>query len=271
MERVHVDLNGPPQTMLATLYAKALDADAPNSILRDEYAKAAVARIDYDWGATTITARRAPSVAIRTAHFDNWARQFLAAHPDATVLHVGCGLDARLYRLDPGPGVQWYDIDYPAVISLREQVYPDRTNYRMLAASVTDPDWLADVPADRPTLFLGEGLTMYLTEDDGLALLRRVVDRFPSGELQFDAFNTLGIRTQVTNSVVRRSGSTLHWAIDKPADIVEQVPGVRLLRWESVFDSDTFDLVSPGFRRLGRMMAGIPGVRTMAQYHRYAF
>jgi O-methyltransferase involved in polyketide biosynthesis len=86
----------------------------------------------------------------------------------------------------------------------------------MLAASVTDPDWLTDVPADLPTLFLGEGLTMYLTKDDGLALLRRVVDRFPSGELQFDAFNTLGIRTQVTNSVVRRSGSTLHWAIDKP-------------------------------------------------------
>ena len=76
----------------------------------------------------------------------------------------------------------------------------------MLAASVTDPAWLADIPADRPTLFLGEGLTMYLTKDDGLALLRRVVDRFPSGELQFDAFNTLGIRTQVTNSVVRAPG-----------------------------------------------------------------
>ena len=33
MDRIRVDLNGPPQTMLATLYAKALDADAliPNS------------------------------------------------------------------------------------------------------------------------------------------------------------------------------------------------------------------------------------------------
>lgn len=211
MERVHVDLNGPPQTMLATLYAKALDADAPKSILRDEYAKAAVQHIDYDWAATTITKRRAPSVAVRSAHFDNWAREFLAAHPEATVLHVGCGLDARVFRLDPGPGVRWYDIDYPEVISLRERVYPARENCRTVAASVTDPQWLADLPADRPTLFLGEGLTMYLTKDAGLALLRRVVDRFPSGELQFDAFNTFGIRTQVINSVVRRSGSTLYW------------------------------------------------------------
>ena len=261
--------------MLATLYAKALDADAQPSILGDHYAKAAVAQIDYDWDKTTITPRRAPSVAIRTAHLDNWARQFLAVNDAAktpvSVLHVGCGLDARVYRLDPGPDVRWYDIDYPDVVGLRERVYPARANCQLLPASVTDPSWLAEIPADRPTLFLGEGLTMYLTKDDGLALLRRVVDRFPSGELQFDSFNTLGIRTQVTNSVVRRSGSRLHWGINAPSDILDAVPGVRLLAWESVFDSDTFDLVSPAFRRLGRVMARVPGLRTMAQYHRYAF
>ncbi len=271
MERIPVDLHGPPQTMLATLYAKALDADAPRSILNDHFAKAAVAQIDYDWDLTTITPLRAPSVAVRTAHFDNWTRQFLAVHEQAVVLHVGCGLDARVYRVDPGPGVRWYDVDYPDVIGLRERVYPGRANYRMLPASVTDPSWPADIAADGPTLFIGEGLTMYLSKDDGLALLRRVVDRFPSGELQFDAFNTFGIRTQWINAVVRRSGSTLQWGIDGPGDIVDAVAGVRLLVWESVFDSDTFDLVSPVARRVGRVMAVVPVLRTMAQYHRYAF
>jgi O-methyltransferase involved in polyketide biosynthesis len=265
------DFNGPPQTMLATLYAKALDADAPRPILGDLYAKAAVARIDYDWETTSVNARRAPSVAIRTAHFDNWTRQFLAVHEEAVVLHVGCGLDARVYRVDPGPSVRWYDIDYPEVIGLRERVYPDRMNYRMLPASVTDPSWLADIPTDRPVLFLGEGLTPYLARDDGLALLRRVVHRFTSGEFQFDAFSTFGIRSQVINPVVRRSGSKLRWAINGPGDIVDAVPGVRLLAWESVFDSDTFDLLSPVNRWLGRAMAAVPALRTMAQYHRYAF
>ena len=271
MERIRVDLHGPPQTMLATLYAKALDADAPHSILADQYAKAAVARIEYDWETTTINARRAPSVAVRTLRFDNWTRQFLAVHDEAVVLHVGCGLDARVYRVDPGEGVRWFDIDYPDVIALRERVYPGRMNYRMLPASVTDPSWVAGIPADCPVLFLGEGLTMYLTKDAGLALLRRVVDRFASGELQFDSFSTFGIRTQVINAVVHRSGSKLHWGIDGPGDIVDAVPGVRLLAWESVFDSDTFDLVSPAFRWLGRAMASVPALRTMAQYHRYAF
>ena len=262
--------------MLATLYAKALDADAPRSILSDHHAKAAVARIDYDWEATTINARRAPSVAIRTLHFDNWTRQFLAvhehAHQEVAVLHVGCGLDARVYRLDPPPGVHWYDIDYPDVIGLRERVYPGRANYRMLPASATDPSWLAEIPADSPALLIGEGLTPYLTRDDGLALLRRVVDRFPSGELQFDAFSTFGVRTaRFINPIVRRSGSMLHWAINKPSDIVDAVPATRLLAWQSVFDSDTFNLLTPANRWLGRTMAVIPPWRNIGQYHRYAF
>ena len=43
--------------MLATFYAKALDADLEKPILGDRWAKEIVDRIDYDWKKTTITAR----------------------------------------------------------------------------------------------------------------------------------------------------------------------------------------------------------------------
>lgn len=269
--RVPVDLSGAPQTMLATLYAKALDADFEHPILRDRYAKEIVERIDYDWKKTTITARRAPSVTTRSAHFDEWTRKFLAAHPHSVVLHLGCGLDSRVFRLQPGPGVQWYDVDYPEVAALRTQLYPSRDHYRVIAASVTDPAWLADIPADRPTLMIAEGLTMYLTEQDGTALLRRVVDRFGSGELQFDVFNWLGIRSQWLNTVVRRSGATLHWAIDGPDDILNAVPAARLLSWERWFESDTFARLPRSARVLGKLMSRVQAMANMSQYHRYAF
>jgi len=271
MERVQVALEGPPQTMLATLYAKALDAEFPNPILGDRYAKEAVERIDYDWKHTTITARNAASVTTRTAHLDTWARQFLAVHTKAVVLHVGCGLDGRYFRLRPGPEVDWYDIDYPEVAALRSKLYPGSGHYRVLAASVTDPAWLARIPDDRPTLMIGEGLTMYLSEQDGVGLLRRVVDRFPSGELQFDAFNRLGIKSQWMNSVVRRSGSTLRWGIEGPGDILQAVPGTRLLAWMRWFESDTFARLPPAYRAMGRVMSLIPAMANMSQYHRYAF
>jgi O-methyltransferase involved in polyketide biosynthesis len=184
---------------------------------------------------------------------------------------LGCGLDSRFFRLDPGPGVEWYDVDYPEVAELRRQLYPDRDHYHIVSASVTDQAWLDDIPGDRRVLAIGEGLTMYLTKEAGTALLRRIVDHFPSGELQFDAFNRLGIKSQWTNTVVRRSGATLHWGIDGPDDIIEAVPGVRLLAWVSAIDSDAFDHVPWYYRATVKGMPLVPVLRYMAQYHRYAF
>lgn len=136
---------------------------------------------------------------------------------------------------------------------------------------MTDPAWLADVPAGRPTLMIGEGLTMYLTEADGAALLRRIVEQFPSGELQFDAFSRFGIKTQWVNRVVRRSGSTLYWGIDGPDDILAAVPGTPLVQWVPVFEAELFRQLPRRYRVMAAVLDRVRGVRTMAQFHRYSF
>ena len=71
--------------------------------------------------------------------------------------------------------------------------------------------------------------------------------------------------------MVRRSGSTLHWAINRPADILDAVPGTRLLAWVPVFESDAFSKLSAGYRVMATVMNRVPRLRTMAQFHRYAF
>lgn len=270
-DKVTVDLHGAAQTMLTTLYCKALDADSDRPVLGDNFAKEAIARIDYDWAELGINDRWTPLVTVRTAQYDIWASQFLAVHQYATVVHLGCGLDSRVFRLDPGPGVEWYDVDYPDVIALREKLFPSRARYRLIATSATDPSWLDEIPADRPVLLLAEGISMYLTEDDGVALLRRVVDRFRCGELQIDFYNWLGIRSQKTHTLVRRSGSTLYWAVNSPQQILDRVPGIRLLTAVTFFDASTFRRASARFRLAGRMVRAVPPVRRLLQYHRYAF
>jgi O-methyltransferase involved in polyketide biosynthesis len=269
-DKVYVDLSGAPQTMLATLYLKALDADFERPVLGDRYAKEAVSRLDYDFRKIGITAKWAPLITVRTAQYDIWARQFLAVHQQCTVVHLGCGLDSRVFRLDPGPGVQWHDVDYPEVIALREKVFPPRPRYHLIATSTSD-QWLDQIPADRPVLLLAEGISMYLTEHDGVALLRRVVDRFPSGELQVDFYNWLAIKSQRMHTLVRRTGSTLHWAVNSPQDILGRVPGVRLLIAVTLFDASTFWRASAGFRLASGPVRAVPPLRTALQYHRYAF
>jgi O-methyltransferase involved in polyketide biosynthesis len=270
-DKVSVDLHGAAQTMLTTLYLKALDADFDRPVLGDRYAKEAVNRIEFDWDGLEAPGRWAPLVTVRTAQYDIWARQFLAVHPHATVVHLGCGLDSRVFRLDPGPEVEWYDLDYPGVIALREKIFPTRPQYHLLATSATDPSWLDQIPTDRPVLLLAEGVSMYLTQRDGVALLQRVVDRFTAGELQIDFYNWLGIKSQRTHRLQRQSGSTLYWGVNSPRDILDRVSGVRLLTATTLFDASTFSRVPAGFRRGSRLARAVPPLHRMLQYHRYAF
>lgn len=270
-DKVRVDLSGPAQTMLSTLYCKALDAGRAHPVLGDRFARAAVERIDFDFDGLKITDRWTPLVTVRTAQYDIWAAEFLVEHPHSTVVHLGCGLDSRVFRLAPGSGVEWYDVDYPDVIELRKQVYPTRPGYHLLATSATDPSWLEQIPADRPVLLLAEGISMYLTERDGIDLLQKVVDRFGSGELQIDFYNWLTIRSQKTHRLQRQSGSRLHWAVNSPDDVLSRVSGIRLRDAVTFFDATTFDRTTPGFRLAGRLVRAVRPVRGMFQYHRYAF
>ena len=71
--------------------------------------------------------------------------------------------------------------------------------------------------------------------------------------------------------MVRRSGATLYWGIDGPDDIIEAVPGVRLLQWVSPFDSATFARRVLALSGDGQGDVAVSALRYMAQYHRYAF
>ncbi|MDP0397876.1 class I SAM-dependent methyltransferase [Tsukamurella strandjordii] len=266
-----VDLSGAAQTMLTTLYLKALDADFVRPVLGDEFARDAVAGIDYDWRSLGVSARWAPLVTVRTAQYDIWTREFLAKHPEATVVHLGCGLDSRIFRIAPGPGVRWIDVDFPAVIALRGQVYPSRPGYRLLAASATDNSWLQEIPADRPTLLLAEGISMYLTREEGGALLRSVIDRFGAGEVQIDFYSRPTIRTQRLHKLNRTTGSTLHWGVNRPAEVLADVPELRAVDDRSFFDASTFPRDSRLLSALGRLGRVLPPVRNAVQYHRYGF
>ena len=119
---------GPPQTMLATLYAKALDARRDQPILGDVWAAEAASHRSTTTGPrTTITAgrhRRSPPAAL---HFDRWAPAVpggaTPAPSSCTSARTGCaGVPAG-----PGPGrALGIDLDYPDVIGLRERLYPPR-------------------------------------------------------------------------------------------------------------------------------------------------
>jgi O-methyltransferase involved in polyketide biosynthesis len=215
------------KTCLPTLYGKAMDALRQDSILGDTFAAAAVRQLDFDFATLKLPSRAAVSLPVRAKHLDGWTREFLATHPQCVVLHLGCGLDTRVYRIDPPEAVRWYDVDLPEVIDLRSRLYPPRDGYEVVGASVTDPAWLDPVPSDLPVLVVAEGLVMHLPTAEAGTLFHHLVRRFPSGQFVFDDYSALTARTITWASRFASSRVHLHWGL--PALLASQTPSPRLL------------------------------------------
>ena len=214
-------------TNLVTLYLRAYESRSPHPVLGDHTAAEAVDRIDYDFKRihrTSLPANNRYLVALRAKQLDDWCVDFLARHPDAVVLHLGCGLDGRAFRLAPPPSVLWFDVDQPAVIELRRRLYDDIDGYRMIGSSVTDPQWLDYIPTGRPTLVVAEGLLMYLHESEVRQLLGRLTDRFDSGELQFDTLSRLAplLSKVLTKGIIK-------WGIRDVRELETWNPRLRFL------------------------------------------
>ena len=231
-------LVGVQRTLSPVLRAKALDNRLPDPILGDLYAEQAMHRLDPDYSNRRFgTSQLGLAAVVRAKAHDDWARSFLADHPDAVVLHPGCGLDARVYRIDPPATVDWYDLDFPFIIELRQQFLPPREQYTLIGSSVTDLTWLDRILRGRPVLMIAEGLVPYLTETDVRRLLTSVVDAFPTGQIQFDTVSVWAWRTSKWDPTLRKYGTRFHCGFDDPATLANWHPRLEYIDEAPMNDS----------------------------------
>jgi O-methyltransferase involved in polyketide biosynthesis len=257
------------ETMLMTLNGRAIQSQWKNPILRDPWAEEAMRHIDYDMSKTLkgmsswgMWKEIGPTIiATRAATFDLLTNRYLADHPDATVLHLGCGMDSRVFRVDPPASVQWFDVDYPDVIDLRRQLFPERSAYHLIGAPLDDLRWLDEVPQDRPGLLIAEGVLHYLSEPEVKSLLNAVVAHFPSGQMIFDVCNPFIVKRAGSN--VGGTGATYKWGLDDPKDIKQLEPHLELIKEFKQSEQVAFERFPFWVRALLRVQEINPTLRRM--------
>jgi O-methyltransferase involved in polyketide biosynthesis len=167
----------------------------------------------------------------------------------------------------------WFDVDYPEIIELRKRLFLERAGYQMIDSSVTEEDWLNQVPSDRPGLIVAEGLMYYLKEAEVKSLVNRLVDHFPSGQIMFDATSKLYLKMQKTNVGISATGAKLWWGMDDPHELEKWNPRIKLVTNKSVMDQDfpSIQKMSGGMRAILRILALIPAMKNMGLMLRYNF
>ena len=230
--------NSVAETLLIPLYCRALETQRPDAILRDPKAVELIRRLRYDPASIRLEQHDVVSIVLRTREFDRHARSFLTLHPQAAVVHIGCGLDTRFERVDNGQ-VEWYDLDLPAVIAVRRQLIGDgEGRYHLLAASVFESDWLdaVSVPGRRPTLFLAEGVLPYFPEAQIKALFQALRARFPGAELVCDVMTPFMIWANNWQFAFSKFKARLQWGLKDHRDVETWGDGIRLLDEWYYFD-----------------------------------
>jgi len=117
-------LNGIPETLLIPLWAKAVETELSNPIIKDYKAVEMLEQIDYDFKKFDDEWATQISIAVRTEILDNTTKAFIHNNPDSVIVNIGCGLDNRYSRLDNGK-IHWYDLDLPESIKLRKQFFKE--------------------------------------------------------------------------------------------------------------------------------------------------
>ena len=152
-ETKSLNLSGVAETLLIPLYSRAMESQRPDAMIKDEKAVALVTQMSLDFSRVRQIPMNELLKVMRimfTREMDRYARDFLSRHPEAVVVHIGCGLDSRFERVDNGR-VEWYDLDFPDVIELRRKFIGDEgERYHLLACSVLEDAWLEAVKVHSP-------------------------------------------------------------------------------------------------------------------------
>jgi len=156
----------------------------------------------------------------RARSFDDAIRKYIEAHPSATTVNIGCGLDTTFSRVDNGQ-ILWHDLDLPDAIAIRRKYIPETPRCRVIPKSVFDLSWFesVDFSKERGIFFLTGGLLYYFKEEEVATLVRAMASRFPGGELIFDMPSKLGKR--IWNRQLKKAdttGVTFSFSMDHAAE-----------------------------------------------------
>ena len=184
-------------------------------------------------------------MGMRAAAFDRWVKVRMDTMPDATVLHLGCGMDSRNLRVGAGARM-WYDVDFPAVIAERKKYYTETENYHMIGADVRAVDFSAI--SGEKVIVVMEGISMYLQPQELTGLLAQLKNRFGQVALLMDCYTQFAAKASKYKNPINDVGVTQVYGLDDPKQLENS--GLSFVGEHDMTPADLIDQLSGAERHI---------------------
>ena len=195
----HIEKNTVQETLVIPLYGRKKCTELYPSLYRDETAVRLFSQIDYDF---SLLEKKSKSLMQRFGFLEAAMRQndlafevrdYLKTHPNAAVVNLGCCLDDTGRRCDNGT-CRIYNLDFPAVIDVRNELLPAGERETNVACDLNDTAWFDAIDASGGAVFFAAGVFYYFLTEQVRALACAMAEKFPGGRLVFDAANRKAVR-----------------------------------------------------------------------------
>lgn len=188
--KIKIELGEVQKTLLLPLLERARESDKPDPLIRDNFARDIVGKLDFDFNLIAdarpgYSSDFNPTIA-RAFSIDQTLIRLIGEHPDLTVVNIGAGLDTTFCRVDNGK-IHWYDLDFPDTIALRRKLIPESERNEYIAKSILDKTWYKDIKVrGSKVFFMASGVLCYVKLENVKGLLLDLAEEFPGSEIMFD-------------------------------------------------------------------------------------
>ena len=185
------------ETLIIPLYGRKLCAKVFPALYTDTSAAELCSKLDYDFSGldrqaeSTLWRFGALEAAMRQLDMQWEISDYLALHPDAAVVNMGCGLDQTGRACDNGT-CKIYNVDMPDIIFARDELSPAGERESNISSDLNDFAWMDSIDRSGGAIFFAAGVFCYLTPAQAQALASELERRFPNGRLVFDTMGKLG-------------------------------------------------------------------------------
>lgn len=234
--KYHIEKNTVQETLVIPLYGRKMCSELFPGLYRDETAIRLMERIDYDFSHLTKGAGSTMQrfgfleVAMRQNDLRWEVRDYLEAHPQAAVVNLGCGLDDTGRSCDNGR-CRIYNLDFPDVIAVRDQLLPAGEREENIACDLNDTAWFDRIDASGGAVFFAAGVFYYFLTDQVRTLVQAMAEAFPGGRLVFDAAGRqavkLMLKTWIKSARIQEVGAYFAVA-DAEKELSGWHPGLRV-------------------------------------------
>ena len=206
------------KTLYIPLYGKSF-VSKKGIILHDETTEKIWADVAIPLKGKSRSKWLAYNMAMRARVFDDWTNEMLVQHPQAIVLHIGCGLDSRCRRIKQS-FTQWLDCDFPDVIEARKSYYSETEHYKMTTLNAAEPETVKTLPDSDTAIIVFEGISMYLTHSQLHDFFQALQNKYRKLHILMDVYTEFGAKASKYKNPINDVGVTKVYGIDNVQDIL---------------------------------------------------